>query len=298
MSVVRTVRETVGVARRAQISVLAAGLAYFGFTSLLPLALLAVLLFTAVADEAVAEQLIVTAASFMGDELGETVVMAVFAGERRLSSSVVGIVVLVWSAGRLFRGMDGAFAAIYAQREEKSLVRSARDGVVVFVTILLALVLLAAIAAVFGLTDGVAASAAPVVLFVALVVLFLPMFYVFPLADVSVVEVLPGTVLAAGAWAVASVGFGVYAGIVGTQAYGAATAAILVLTWLYVGGLALLFGATLNAVLAGRVATGDDRTEGGDDRTEGGDDRIAGRDDRIAGRDDRIAGRDDRIEGR
>lgn len=248
-----TALDVVAVARRAQVSLLAASLAYFGFTSLLPVALLVVILLTAVGGDAVAERTLSVVSSVLGERLGSTVTDVVLAEEDRLPTTVVGLVVLLWSGLRLFRSTDRAFAAVYGERSAVSIPATFRNAVLVFLTNLLALALLGGVGIWLGLSGGVVSAAAPVVLFAALVVVFLPMFYVFPRVGVSLREILPGTVFAAGVWAVASVGFRVYA-VLSTPAYGAAGTALLVLTWLYVGGFALLLGATLNAVLGGHVA--------------------------------------------
>lgn len=110
----------------------------------------------------------------------------------------------------------------------------------------------------FGLSGRVAALVAPLLLFVALIAVFLPIFYIFPHVDVTVREVLPGTILAAGVWAVASFGFRFYAGSASTVAYGAAGAIVLLLSWLYIVGLATLVGAALNAVLGDHVDPDDE----------------------------------------
>lgn len=253
MTLLRTIRDVSAVAKRAQVSMLAASLGYFGFTSLLPMALLAVVVFTVVADEATALRLVEMVASGLGADFGEDAARAVLEGERRLSSSVVGAVVLLWSAQRLYGGTDRAFAAVYGQREEKSLLASAWNALVVFLTNLLALSLLGALVVVLGLTERIHVAVGMVALFAVLVVVFLPMYYLFPLPDVTLAEVLPGTAFAAATWAVSSAAVGLYASRAGGGAYGAATAVVLLATWLYVGGLALLIGATLNAVLADRV---------------------------------------------
>ena len=82
------------------------------------------------------------------------------------------------------------------------------------------------------------------------------MYYVLPEVDgVSVREILPGALFAAVTWTVASVIVRLYATASSSVAlYGAVGGPLLVMTWLYVGGLALLVGAALNASLAGRVA--------------------------------------------
>lgn len=239
---------------------LAGGLAYFGFASLLPFALLVVLLITAVADQSLAERILETAASVLGQEHARTVTDTVFAEEARLSSTFIGVVVFVWSSLRLLGSFDRAFASVYEVRAERSLVESIRNAVIVMMTTLLAIVLIAVFGVLYGLQLGSLSWIAPAVLFVALAVLFMPMFYVFPATDVGVYEILPGTVLAAGGWAIASILLGLYARVASGAVYGAAGLVLLILSWLYLGALAVLVGATLNAVLAGHVDPDDEWT--------------------------------------
>lgn len=253
MSVLKTALDVIAIARRAQITMLAAGLAYFAFTSLVPFALLVVVLVTAIGGDSLAERVFAVTASTLGDELGSAVTTLLFTEKTRLPSTVIGLVVLVWTMLRLFWGFDRAFDAIYDAHEETSLLNSLLNATLVFLTNLLALTFLALIGFLFGLSEGLLSMLSPVVLLVVLAAVFLPIFYVFPRTEVTLVEVLPGTVFAAGVWAVASVGFGVYAGTAANRAYGLAGAVVLVLTWLYVGALALLLGATLNAVIGDHV---------------------------------------------
>ncbi|MFC7176850.1 YhjD/YihY/BrkB family envelope integrity protein [Halosegnis marinus] len=59
-------------------------------------------------------------------------------------------------------------------------------------------------------------------------------------------------------WTALQTGFRVYAGIAGSyEAYGVLGAVLLLITFLYFGGLVLLVGVVLNAVLAGRVEAAD-----------------------------------------
>lgn len=252
-SFVRTARDVIAVGRRAQVSILAAGLAYFGFASLLPFVLLLVILITAVGGEPLAERVLESAASVLGPDHARTVTETVFAEEARLPSILIGAVVLFWSSFRVFRSFDRAFAAVYGAHAERSIAESIRNAGIVMATTFLALVLLGVFGVLYGLQLGLLSSIAPAVLFAALAVLFLPMFYVFPAADVAVVDILPGTILAAGGWAIASILLGVYARLAGGEVYGAAGLVLLILSWLYLGALFVLVGAALNAVLAGHV---------------------------------------------
>ena len=84
----------------------------------------------------------------------------------------------------------------------------------------------------------------------ALVVVFLPLYYVLPPVSVSVRHALPGTVFAAVGWVLLQVGFFYYTGSAGQYAaYGLLGAVLLFVTFLYLAGVVLLVGAVLNAVL-------------------------------------------------
>lgn len=253
MSLARTAKDVLAVARRAQLSMLAAGLAYFAFTSLVPVVLLGTILVASAGETELLTRGVRVASAVFGDRIGSALATAVFTGEVRARSSVVAVVVLVWSAIKMYVSSDRAFAAIYDERAGRSLLTTVWNATIVFGTNLVALALLGGIVLLFGVTTGLLALVAPPALLVTLVVVFLPMFYVFPRADVTLREVLPGAVFAAGTWAVASALIGAYAALSGSHLFGAASGLLLVFAWLYVGGLAILLGATLNAVLGDRV---------------------------------------------
>jgi membrane protein len=232
---------------------LAAGLAYFAFTSLIPVFLLGVIVVGALGGQEVIGRALSVTSAVLGDQVGAAVTTAVFSNEAGTQSVAVALLVMAWSAFRLFGSTDRAFAAIYDEREHRTLLSTVWNSALVFATNLAALALLAVIAVVFVTTAGFLSVVAPLALLVALVAVFTPMFYVFPRAELTLREALPGAIFASGAWAVASVLLGVYAGTVGSPAYGAVGALLLILAWLYVGGLAILLGASLNAVLGGHV---------------------------------------------
>lgn len=257
-SIVGTARDVYAVARRAQVSMLAAGLAFFGVTSLIPFALLVVVLVVAVGDESLVERALETTATVFGEELARRIGDAVFAQGARVSSSFIGAVVFLWSGLRLFGSTDRAFAAVYGVRAERSVRESVRNAVIVMVTTLLSLLLLGGFGVAFGLEVGTLSPVAPLLLFAVLVGLYVPMFYVFPPTEVSLPEVLPGAGLAAGGWALASVCLGAYGRVTGGGSYGTAGLLLLALSWFYLGALAVLLGAALNAVRCGHVDPDDE----------------------------------------
>jgi membrane protein len=258
VSLAKTVRDVVAVTRRGQVTMLAASLAYFGFSALLPLTFLGVVLLTALGGGPWTEIVTGVATAALGDELGRPVAEAAVSAEARLPSTLVAVTLLLWGTLRLYRSSDRAFAAVYGERKSASVLARFRNAAVVFATNVVALGLLCVLGLWFATTGVLATVLAPVGLLAALVVVFLPMFYVFPTPDVTLREVLPGTVLAAAAWAVASVAGRVYAEVAHAGTYGALGAFLLVSTWLYVGAFAMLAGAACNAVLADRVDPDDE----------------------------------------
>ena len=92
------------------------------------------------------------------------------------------------------------------------------------------------------------------VLALGLVLAFLPMFYVFPDVDVTAREVLPGVLVAAVGWAALQGLFQVYVLVAtGGGATGVLTGVMLLLTWLYFGGVIVLLGVVVNAVHGGHT---------------------------------------------
>ena len=74
-------------------------------------------------------------------------------------------------------------------------------------------------------------------------------YYFAPDAEQEWVWLTPGCILATGLWLLVSLGFKVYIQFFGTynETYGTIGAIIVLLTWLYLSGLAILAGAEMNA---------------------------------------------------
>lgn len=240
--------------RNRRLTTAAAGVAYYAFNALLPGLVLVVL---AVSASGVVAESADTLSRVAGVAPTDVRVVAseIREGEGFWRLTALAGVVASWSALKLGGAIADAFAVVYGDTEHSTLQRVA-DVVVVFLTWMVALALVVLLGVVLAyVPPAVAIDAAwPALLFLALVLAFLPTYLVFPPTS-SVREALPGAVLAAGAWTLSGVAFRAYASsATSVQFFGVVGLVLLLLTWLYVGSLAVLVGAATNAVLAGRVA--------------------------------------------
>lgn len=249
-----TVSNVVATARDRHLPFLAATLAHYALASLVPLFVLAFALVSIVDGGATMLWLVDRLGPYVSPA-GERVLQRSLRGAAgRAGASAVGLAFLVWGALRVFRALSYAFARIYDAPERVGLREQLSDGVVVLTAVLLALVALVAASLVVALVDLPVRSPRLVgtaVLLAVLVVLFFPVYYVMPPLSVSVREALPGTVLVALGWVVLQAGFVLYVRHAGEyQAYGLLGAALLLVTWLYLGSALVLVGAVVNVVLA------------------------------------------------
>ncbi|WP_251341510.1 YihY/virulence factor BrkB family protein [Haloplanus halophilus] len=259
----RELTETViAVARQRQLTVLAAGLAYHAFNSLIP-AVLLVFLGASVSQRF--ETLAFAVAAVTGiDAARLTAVLETLTEDPtgQLRAAAIAAVVFVWSAGQLLRAMRRAFVALYGDdaRRSGSTVDTLAAVGLAFGTIALAILLVGVlgVSLAYVFTGWTWAVVSTVLLFVSLIGVFVPIYAILPRADVGVREALPGTVLAAASWTLSGVLFRLYAATAeSVRLYGFVGGVLLFLTWLYAAALFLLLGVTLNAVVADRVTTVD-----------------------------------------
>ncbi len=251
VSFARTVFDAV---REENVSFMAGSLAYYGFVSLVPLVALAFFALAVVGGEALARTVVSLTQSTLSPTveafLRQNVLDAAVSGT--VGVSVVGSVTLVWGSLRLLRGLNTAFAEIYGTGAELSFVDGIVDGLVALVTIPVALVVVVVVTAAASFVDfHRVPGGTAVLLLCGLVVVFLPLYYVFPDTDVSVLEVLPGVVVAAFGWMLLQQAFQVYVLLTGQSAGSAVGAVILFLTWLYFAGVVILVGCVVNAINGG-----------------------------------------------
>lgn len=264
------IRAVVNGAQSDRISFIAASLAYYAFISLLPLLLLALVAASVFGDPDLVDQLVAEVSETLGPEVGGLVHDALTGAAGRGGATVVGVVVLLWSGLKLFRGLDIAFSEVYGAPGPQSIVDQIRNAVVALGAVALGVAATVAVGALLALVGvgvllegidvvGVVEIVGTLGLVLGLTVAFLPLYYILPGPRIPIREALPGAVFAAVGWAVLQTGFRIYAGVAGAyEAYGVLGGVLLLITFLYFGGLVLLLGAVINAVLAGRAdeATG------------------------------------------
>ncbi len=255
MTGMSTVRSVVELARDRNLTFLAAGIAYYGFVSIIPLLLLAVVVASAVGGEALADRVTSMLSQQLSSSGTDTVSQALTNSTGRGAASVVGLITLTWSALKLFRGLDQAFDEVYTDDVEASLLDQVRDALVVILGIGLAVGFVVAVGvalSILSLEIPLVNVFGTLVLVAVLALAFLPIYYVLPPVDVSVKEVLPGAVVAAVGWVLLQVGFRIYAsGASQYAAYGVIGAVLLFVTWLYFASIVVLIGAAVNAVRLG-----------------------------------------------
>ncbi len=256
---VAALRAAVATVRDENVTLLAAGVAYYAFVSLVPLVLLAIGVASLVGGAALAERVVAATDEVLTAEaqglLRETLTANASAG----GATAAGLVVLTWSGLRLFRALDRAFSEVYGDTGDGGLVSEVRDGLVVLVVVTIGVGGVAVAGGVLTRLVGGVALLARALSLVTLGAAFLPLYYVFPDRPVTVREALPGTAFAAVGWSVLGSVFGVYASVAGQSVYGVLGAALLVVTWLYLGALVVMVGAVVNATMAGQTPPGVDR---------------------------------------
>jgi membrane protein len=263
----RAVTVTRGVVNGAQsdrITFIAGSLAYYALISLLPLLLLALAAASAFGDPGTVETLVDEVTGALGEQAG-ALVREALTGAVGGGVTLFGLVVLLWSGLKLFRGLDIAFSEVYGRPGPDSLLEQLRDGAVALGAVgagVAATVVVGAFVAGLGVDRTVQGFdllglLGTVGLVAGLTVAFLPLYYLLPGDVVGIREALPGAVFAAVGWTLLQTGFRIYAASAGSyETYGVLGGMLLLVTFLYFGALVLLLGVVLNAVLAGRADAG------------------------------------------
>ncbi|WP_394349658.1 YhjD/YihY/BrkB family envelope integrity protein [Natrinema versiforme] len=246
--------EAVRLARTEQLTLLAAGVAFYGFISLVPLMLLALGIAASIGGEALAARLTVAASDVLTPAAQELLAETIVDDTGRQGATVVGSLGLLWGSSRVLRGLDRAFSQVYGTAGDKSLLDTVWDAMIVSLGISAGLVIVGTLELGIRFVPGVGLSIiGQLFVILGLIATFLPLYVIFPDANVGFREAAPGTLVAAIGWFALSRSFSLYTSLAtGYAIYGALGAVFLVLVWLYIGSIILVFGAVLNAVLANR----------------------------------------------
>jgi membrane protein len=253
---------------------MAASIAYHAFISLIPLLVLVFFLVSITGDEQFAADVTARTEGFLPESGQLLLEESLEESPATAGASIIGFVTLVWGSLKIFRGIDTAFSEIYDSASESSLPVQIRDALLVLGAIGLALVAASAATIAFAFLPDVPFLGLlnPVLLVLGLSIAFFPMYYYFPNVGVSAREVLPGVAVAAVGWAALQSLFQVYVSFASeSESAGAIGAILLLLTWLYFGGMILLIGAVVNATHSGRLGL-----------TDGADDELAVRERELA----------------
>ena len=185
------------------------------------------------------------------------------AGQTQMSLRLlVSLVVALWSSMNAVKAMISAVNVAYEEREKRSLLRLNLMallftlGGIAGVTVALVVIVAVPAAIAFswlGPLAGLAVRACSFVLLLGFVVLTLAILYRFaPSREVAKWRwVTPGSLLAAGLWFIASIGFSFYVSNFGSYdaAYGALGSVVVAMLWFWISAYAVLLGAELNAEL-------------------------------------------------
>lgn len=246
-------RQVVRLALDEDLTFLAAAIAYYAFVSLFPALLLAVAIASTIGGTRPADLVVSGAGEFLTPSGAELVRETIGAGVGRGGATVVGVIGLLWSTLKVFRGLDTAVARLYGT-PRRGLVPRLRDVAVVFVSVGLGIGVMTGIGAILAVISSPGAWLVTLaLLLVGLVVVFLPLYVVFP-DDGTIREALPGTLLAAVGWVLLQGLFQAYTDIaVRFEIYGVIGGILLLVTWFYLASILLLTGVAVNVVLADRV---------------------------------------------
>ncbi len=239
---------------------MAGSIAYQAFISLIPLLVLVFFTVSILGDEQFATEVGAATEGFLPESGQLLLEEAIVDSPATAGSTIIGLVIVLWGSLKIFRGLDTAFSEIYDSTAENSFVEQIQDALIAFGAIGIAVLAAGVASIVFAFfPDSLLLGVLnPVVLVVGLTLAFLPMYYRFPDVELSVRDVLPGVVVAAVGWTALQSLFQVYVSFAsGSESAGPVGAILLLLTWLYFGGLILLAGAVVNATYTGQIAYGE-----------------------------------------
>lgn len=262
----RTFRRTLEEVQADQIALLAAGVAFYTFLSLVPTMIAAVTVYGLVADPDTVTQQARWVSSTLPDSAADLVVgqMETIAAETSTSLGLgllVSIAAVLWTASLGVGNLMKAINMAYEETETRSflglrlLALAMTFGGVVFLALAIGLITVLPIVLDLALPSETVRWVALVGRWVGLLVLVMlalgVVYRVAPNRDAHRTPWLShGALVATVLWLAASFGFSLYVENFGTygETYGALAGVAVLLLWLWVTMFVILFGAEVNAV--------------------------------------------------
>ncbi|MDD7963921.1 YihY/virulence factor BrkB family protein [Actinomycetospora lemnae] len=245
------------------VSMLAGGVAFFGFLAIIPALIALVSLYGLVADpaqvaatiESLSQALPASAQSLVTDQIGAVV----NAGTGSLTTGlVISILAALFSASSGTQNLMAAINIAYDETEGRGAVKlraialALTLGAIVFIVVAVALVAVAPVLLdALGTAGRILAQIVRWVLLVVLVVAGLAVAYrIAPDRDAPRMRwVTPGSLFATVLWVVGSVAFSFYVDNFGSynKTYGTLAGIVVFLLWLYLTAYIVLLGAEINS---------------------------------------------------
>jgi membrane protein len=255
-----------------RVTMVAQALAYSLFLAIPAAALVALGLFSLVADESLIEELLDKVGTVMPGEATNLLRDSLERSSRStgggIAMTIFGLALGVWTTTSAATTLMEAVNRAYDRDDQRGFVRKR----LVALLIVLALVLSAFLVVTFlvlgphvehwlgaavdaeGATRWAWWTAQWPILLAALLFAFALVLYLAPdVGDQRWTAVVPGAAVAVVAWLAASGGFALYAAHFGSynKTWGTLSAVVITLVWLWLTSAALLFGAEVNSVVRG-----------------------------------------------
>jgi len=247
---------------------MAAGLAYYAFLAIPAALMVALGLFSVLADPSAIQSVVDKLGTVMPSEATDLIQGSLERMNENSGSGIavlaVGLVIAVWSLTGAMQSLMWAFNVAYDRDESRGFVRRRIVALAMLTFAFLGFTLMVGVL-VLGphlsrwLGDAVGAESAVrwtwllgqwPLLVVGLLVVFSGLLFLGPNVEHPRWSFMSfGAALAVVVWLLVSGGFAVYAAKFGSynKAWGSLSAVVVMLTWLWLSSLALLFGAEINA---------------------------------------------------
>lgn len=251
--VIDRIRTMADAGQRAQVTLLAAAIAFFSLLSVVPLGVVAVAVAATIGGGDIIDPLLSAFDHLITDEADEIVRTGLEADGGRSGATLLGLALTMWGSLRVFRALDRAFNTIYGEPGTASILDNARNAVSVVLGLFGMLMVVGVVLVGINLAGIIVPLAAvPFLTMPLLALVLLPMYAVFPPGPVRLREAIPGAIVAGIGITLATGGLQLYFEIASPFAvYGVLAGVFVAMLWFYVIAIVLLIGAIVNATEIG-----------------------------------------------